>query len=1233
MDFGILRRLGLLWCTLCCLTGAMAFTVVPPGNVSGVWIPGNSPYLVKHGSISVPNGSSLIILAGVEVIFEGHHKFIVNGHLRAMGNATDSVVFKGLNEGVLNGWKGLRLIGADSTQFNYCVFENGNATLGDATDSTGGVAYISGSGSRVIFNHCTFRNNYAGSNGGALFVSTGTSAECYDCLFVHNESGADGGAAFVKSSTGSRFERCEFHLNRSGKEAGAIHSRFSTPVFLDCNFHHNTSYNSGGAVIASGQPSFRRCVFFRNTSLVSQGGGLYFYDRTTTATLDSCVVQENRTLLRDGGGIYCWESAPQFTDCQILNNSSADDGGGVHCYRPGANPAFTRCLFEGNVAEDTGGGIIISNEAIPTFTDCEFRGNSTNNGGGGGIYVRLQSRPVFTNCTIENNSARGIGGGVGSLESVPRLEGCLIRNNESFSMGGGIGALSTELTLTDCEVSNNHSRTHGGGIALTLATPSITRSRIQDNTADSLGGGLYFVEALPTLSNCLITGNRANVKAGAGYFSVSSPTFVHCTIADNTSPQGNVFVIVDSPGTMVNSIVARSGDNTGGGPLPGIGIVGGSIAWDIRSSLFYHIGTTQFVGTFAPGFGTIVATDHNGNVRDGYGNLFSAPGFVGSGIEPYLLSTSGMGSAALNTAPPFAANADLLEEVRPQPAGSLPDLGCFEMAQIGGDGAIAGEMSGAIESGVHRVFGDIVVPLNTTLDIESGAELEFMGPYAILVYGTLNVTGSAEDSVTMYSDTTENLLGWRGIRFYGPQSSGSALSYVTLAQAEAWPIDSSGGAFGFFGGASPVISRCEIRNCSAGLGGGARVLNGAPVFASCVFDRCGASDGGAVRLEPGAAVTLDSCSIENCSATFGGGGFSSEQGQLAATNTRFVSNIAADGGAMYLRNSSLAASYLTLELNSCSSNGGAIYASGATIDADSVSAQANVAGSGGVFFCTNNTRGEISGLLCSDNFASIAGGVMHALNGRVVVSQGLFMGNIAGQRGGAFSFVGDTSRVLRSTIVRNNATEGSAIYLENARVTVSSSQITDNGDALYFRSSASSRIEYSNFIRNDSNFRYHLNSPGNGPLNIGVLNNVNLLEHPSDSYNNIYVDPLYVDSENGEFAVIEGSDCLDAGNPSLSCDEDLTFPEIGAYFTPHTDNQWIPGDLTVRLADSTSVQLSWRRLKAPRLCNPAELLFVVEAQDVMGQWQEVYSTQDTTCTLVVPESATIVPLRVRSSVE
>ncbi len=52
-------------------------THIPSGTVSGKWLKQNSPYYID-GEIKIPRGKKLIIEPGVKVIFNGHHKLIVN---------------------------------------------------------------------------------------------------------------------------------------------------------------------------------------------------------------------------------------------------------------------------------------------------------------------------------------------------------------------------------------------------------------------------------------------------------------------------------------------------------------------------------------------------------------------------------------------------------------------------------------------------------------------------------------------------------------------------------------------------------------------------------------------------------------------------------------------------------------------------------------------------------------------------------------------------------------------------------------------------------------------------------------------------------------------------------------------------------------------------------------------------------------------------------------------------
>lgn len=1234
MAFGFLNRLGILTVLLCAfVSGLEGRTLVPPGNVSGTWSAANSPYVIKTGNITIPNGSSLVIQAGVTVEFQGHHKFIVNGHLRALGTAADSVRFVGgPRAGNVQGWKGLRLIGADSTLFEYCVFQDGNAILGNSSDSTGGAVFISGTGTHVIFRNSEFRNNFAGGNAGALFVSGGTSAQCFDCRFSDNYTAKDGGAAFINNSSLTRFERCVFERNGSGKEAGAIHSRNGAPSYIDCEFYHNGSFNSGGAVMASGQPSFRRCTFMRNRSETSQGGGLYFYDSLTTATLDSCLIMENRTLLRDGGGAYCWEASPRFTDCQFINNESSDDGGGIHCYRLGSNPVFTRCLFEGNTAADRGGGIKISRYSRATLTDCVIRNNRSNGTGGGGVFCRLQCEPVFTNCVIENNSATGSGGGVCAIESNPRFFNCILSANETDSSGGGIFGHDADVDFTNCVVQGNHARMNGGGLSLTLSSPDIIRTRVQDNLTDSLGGGFYMRESVSPVDNCLITGNVANVAGGAVWVTSSNPRFKYCTISDNRAATGRSFYVLDGQGSLLNSIVANQPPEFGNGGSPtGAGFVASQTPWIIRNTLFYATGNPEFTGAWPTGFGVSTSQNANGTPIDGYGNIFANPRFVNSGPEPYILQTSEPRSAALNASSDFTGSSDLLSETRPMPFASLADLGCFEASQSGAGEGLWGIQYGQLTPGVHRVYGDIIVPQNQELIVPAGTELEFMGPFAILVYGSLKVNGIADDSVKMYAELATNINLWRGIRFYGELSSQSQLSHATIEHAQSWPVDSAGGGLSFFAGSSPLIQNCLIHECSAaGSGGGLFVSGGAPTIESSIVEHCTSLSGGGIRVNPQQSITLRNCSVRECSSGVGGA-VSVEGGTIRVENSLLAHNAAEDGGAIHARNAVIELLYSVLDYNSASRFGGAVYGTNCTVECDSLRMTNGTSSRGGAGYFVSSS-GNISGLWSQANSASEQGGAFYIQGGRISISRGLISGNAAVTNGGGMVLLSDSTTINRCTVTTNSAAVGAALYLENSACNVNSSIITENGPAVYFRSSAGARIEYSNFDRNfGANFTFYSANPSHGPAQIGVLNSANQLEETSDSYANIFVPSQFVNLPGGNYYLEETSHCMDAGDPELNCDPDLTYIEIGAFHTTHTLNQWPPEELTTVVIEGDSMQLVWNRSKPVRQCNANGLNFVVEALNSLGVWQTAAATTDTFCVIPISQDVgNVVQVRVRS---
>ncbi|MCK5832242.1 hypothetical protein KAH81_01080 [bacterium] len=128
------------------ISAALAQTYVS-GAVSGVWDSTGSPYLGTD-SVCVPNGDSLRIGPGVEVIFQGHYKFCVdsNAVLKVIGTATDSIIFTAedtlifyyipyytdLVDSITGGHHGIRLFHAAGVcSLCFCVIENGYDDVND----------------------------------------------------------------------------------------------------------------------------------------------------------------------------------------------------------------------------------------------------------------------------------------------------------------------------------------------------------------------------------------------------------------------------------------------------------------------------------------------------------------------------------------------------------------------------------------------------------------------------------------------------------------------------------------------------------------------------------------------------------------------------------------------------------------------------------------------------------------------------------------------------------------------------------------------------------------------------------------------------------------------------------------------------------------------------------------------------------------------------------------------
>ncbi len=273
-----------------------AQTEIPAGNVSGAWILANSPYNI-NGEITIPDGETLTIEPGVDVIFTGHHKLNVQGRLLAIGTINDSITFTAQNPDT--GWHGIKLINIstsnDSTIFEYCTFQYGKANSGEGMENRAGGA-IYAMVNKLRISHCLFQNNLA----------------------YHQDENQTGGGAIALGGA-SIIEYCEFKANTSAFAAALCIWYSSTAQIRNNHFHNNNGH--GTINIGDGSaPLLLNNLIDNNYSTIH--GHIHFSNSCGRAALLNNTIVNNSCAA--GGAIYVNDaSAPLFINNIIYGNDPA----------------------------------------------------------------------------------------------------------------------------------------------------------------------------------------------------------------------------------------------------------------------------------------------------------------------------------------------------------------------------------------------------------------------------------------------------------------------------------------------------------------------------------------------------------------------------------------------------------------------------------------------------------------------------------------------------------------------------------------------------------------------------------------------------------------------------------------------------------------------------------------------------------------------------------------------
>jgi len=282
----------------------------------------------------------------------------------------------------------------------------------------------------------------------------------------------------------------------------------------------------------------------------------------------------------------------------------------------------------------------------------------------------------------------------------------------------------------------------------------------------------------------------------------------------------------------------------------------------------------------------------------------------------------------------------------------------------------------------------------------------------------------------------------------------------------------------------------------------------------------------------GTDITVNSVYIDQANA----GGMYLVNSSPVLTNISISGNKAHTGGGMYNENSSPILTNITISGNMASNWGGGIcnYNSSSPV-LTNVSISENTAKYGGGMYNGNSSSPILTNVSINANTANNWGGGICSSSSNPILTNVIISGNTSNDRGGGM-YNGYSSVVLTNvTISRNTAAFwGNGMYniITFSVPKIHNSIIWGNG------------VDASNNIANDNN-----NTPTySHSLVEGVTTDGVILGGQT---------PLFVDAANGDFRLLAGSPCIDAGSNSFFNAGQT--PDLSAIITDLSGNMRIYG--------------------------------------------------------------------------
>ena len=520
-------------------------------------------------------------------------------------------------------------VGMQSSNFHmYNSTFKYNEAKGLTNIGNGGGIVLRGSDSYVY--NSTFIGNKAFKNGGATYLTNTTSAS-YNvntgfelCTFTNNRAGNDGGAVdWISSASEGYIKDSTFNDNIANRSGGAIYWSGHNGIVSNCNFTHNNATGiitdaigggDGGAILWIGSHGMIKdnCIFTDNYAN-NRGGAIYLHgsatENCTNITVSHCRFEDNYAGLN--GGAVDWMSGAsngKITYSTFNNNYARKDGGSV--YWNGYNGTIEYTNFTNNVAGDDGGAInwegvggtinnivCVNNKGISqgtstsrggticltgsnitisksSFTTSQVTSNpsATQEKSDGGTIMITGNNVNMTDTTFTDSTSPHYGGTIHVIGNNTLIFNCTFDKSNS-DYGGIIFVEGNDINITKSNFKHSNA-IQGGAIYVNGHGADIAYSNFDANNATERGGALYWASQSSgdTIKHSNFTNNKAiNGNGGAVYWSEGSNLglILNSTFKYNAADSngGGVFWSQSSHGTIENSTFVQNEATTNGGGL------------------------------------------------------------------------------------------------------------------------------------------------------------------------------------------------------------------------------------------------------------------------------------------------------------------------------------------------------------------------------------------------------------------------------------------------------------------------------------------------------------------------------------------------------------------------------------------------------------------------------------------------------------------------------------------